>query len=76
MTPTPPAVPLPPPDPDGWQPDPVLEARRQELLRRFREEGYRPTYDDLDGIAADLWASDEEFEESLKLMGRNRRREE
>ena len=74
MTPTPPSDPL--PDPDGWQPDPVLEARRQELLRRFREEGHRPTYDDIDGILADFWASDEEFEEFLKNLRRNRGREE
>ena len=65
----------PPPRDDDWKPDPVLEARRQELVRRFREEGYRPTYDDIEGILADLWASDEEFEEFLRFNRRDHRRE-
>lgn len=71
MSPTDPPN-LPPPRGDDWKPDPVLEARRQELVRRVREEGYKATFDDLDGIGADLWESDEEFDRFLKFLRESR----
>ncbi|MBX9585106.1 MAG: hypothetical protein K2X87_32775 [Gemmataceae bacterium] len=71
MTPKPPGEWNPPPD-DTWKPDPVLEARRKEVFRRAAAEGRHPTFDELEGLGADLWESDEEFEEFLKSLRRSR----
>jgi hypothetical protein len=65
-------TPLPPPDPDGWQPDPVLHARRREIFRRCKEEGRTITFDEMEGLLADLWESDEEFDRFLKFLREGR----
>lgn len=57
---------LPPPDPDGWQPDPVLHAKRQEMLRRIRETGQKPTADETEGLWDDEPDPEGEVEAFLK----------
>ncbi|MBX9625765.1 MAG: hypothetical protein K2X82_18340 [Gemmataceae bacterium] len=61
-----------PPRDESWKPDPVLEARRQEIFRRCKEEGRTITYDEMDGLLADLWESDEEFARFLKFIRESR----